>query len=451
MEKNEQHEYTITEAGRQFALAAPPGGETPPGEETEESLKTTEYQQFIEMGKTTGVVPLALLEQTANHIWRGGDFRDLVWVWKGLTEMGIRHDLAQRWWHSWRSYLHQAIPTELAASVGVQPPTEKAAEAKAEIGKGKRDYILDANGLPLYVGEGVGDLDHDEAIRLSALRQAVLARGGTAAPGGQQATVGTMADEMTKVFNAVREFLGPQSKGKSYIVKPGEEGYMVEEVEEGKPTVVTAPGQGSGTPSPSYLVDAEGNVTEAPAGRPIVIKQSAPATSPQPGKTLLVRQTPEGVVTEEYEPGRPIIINAAPPSPGSNMPGMVPFPVFGEDGKPVYDSDGKPVYANIEPMMKWMGFQGEQKRADERHSMLMGLGQTVRENVGDGIAAIKAAAEEAKKGAGGKTPPGSEQPAVYECSDCHTKFSIPNVPYETVTCPNPQCGRVYSKAEIEAV
>ncbi|GAI61380.1 unnamed protein product [marine sediment metagenome] len=96
--------------------------------------------------------------------------------------MGIRHDLAQRWWHSWRSYLHQAIPTELAASVGVQPPTEKTAEAKAEIGKGKRDYILDANGLPLYVGEGVGDLDHDEAIRLSALRQAVLARGGTAAP-----------------------------------------------------------------------------------------------------------------------------------------------------------------------------------------------------------------------------------------------------------------------------
>jgi len=113
---------------------------------------------------------------------REGDFRDLVWVWKGLTEMGIRHDLAQRWWHSWRSYLHQAIPTELAASVGVQPPTEKTAEAKAEIGKGKRDYILDANGLPLYVGEGVGDLDHDEAIRLSALRQAVLARGGTAAP-----------------------------------------------------------------------------------------------------------------------------------------------------------------------------------------------------------------------------------------------------------------------------
>ena len=129
VERNEQNEYTITEAGREFVLAQPPPEETPPGEETEESLRTTEYQQFVGMGKITGVVPMALIEQVATHIWRGGDFRDLTWVWKGLTEMGIRPDLAQRWFHSWRSFLHQAIPSELAASVGA--PTEKGA-AKAE-------------------------------------------------------------------------------------------------------------------------------------------------------------------------------------------------------------------------------------------------------------------------------------------------------------------------------
>lgn len=446
VEKNEQYEYTITEAGREVALSEPPE-ETPPGEATDESLKTTEYQQFVQMGKITGVVPQALIEQVTTHIWRGGDFRDLTWVWKGLTEMGIRPDLAQRWFHSWRSFLHQAIPPELAASVGApQASMEKGAKPEAEIGKGKRDYILDANGLPLYVGEGVGDLDHDEAIRLSALRQAALARGGAqAGQPGQQATVGTMADEMTKVFNAVKEFLGPQSKGKSYIVKPGEEGYTVEEVEEGKPMVIDTP-RGTTNPSKTYFINDEGNVEDV-TGKPIVIKQPAPVINPS-GKTYLVRQTPEGMVTEEYEAGRPIIINA--PSPATNLPPMLPFPVLGSDGKPVYDNDGKPVYANLEPMMKWIGFQGEQKREDEKHSMLMGLGQAVRENIGDGIAALKAAAEEAKGGAGAKKPQTSQQ-QVFKCGDCGSQFSPPaGWTGEPLKCPNPECGREYLKEELLA-
>ena len=444
LEKNEQQEYTITETGREFVLAQPPPEErpeTPPGEETEESLKTTEYQQFIEIGKATGVVPMALIEQTANHIWRGGDFRDLTWVWKGLTEMGIRPDLAQRWFHSWRSFLHQAIPPDLAASVGA--PTEKGAAKAEAVDKGKRDYILDANGLPLYVGEGVGDLDHDEAVRLSALRQAALARGGTAAPGGQPATMGTMADEMTKVFNAVKEFLGPQSKGKSYIVKPGEEGYMVEEVEEGKPTVVSTPG-GNTNPSRSYFVNSEGNVEEV-TGKPIVIKQPAPVTNPL-GKTYLVRQTPEGMVTEEYEAGKPIIINAAPPSPGSNLPSMMPYPVIGGDGQPVYDKDGKPVYADLGPMMKWMGFQNEQRRLDERQQMLGGVVKTVRENFGDGIQALKDAVAEAT---GTKTSTESSSPQVFKCGDCGTQFSPPaGWEGQPLKCPNPACGREYTKEEL---
>lgn len=446
--KNEQHEYIITEAGHQFALAEPPPGESPPGEPppsepTEESLKTTEYQLFVDMGKVTGVVPMDLIKQTATHIWRGGDFRDLTWVWNGLTEMGIRSDLAQRWFHSWRSYLHQAIPPELAASVGaLQTSTEKEAAKAEAIGKGKRDSILDANGLPLYVGEGVGDLDHDEAVRLSALRQVALARGGQVGPGGQPATPGTMADEVVKIWSAFQQTMGDKTKGKSYIVKPGEEGYTVEEVEEGKPMVITTLG-GNTKPSPSYLIDNEGNITEAPAGRPIVIKQTAPINSPQPGKTYILKQTPEGMVTEEYEPGKPIIINAAP-SPGSNMP-LLPFPVIGSDGQPVYDGEGKPVYANLEPMLKWLGFQDDRKRADERHGALMGLAQTVRENLGDGILAIKAAAEEARRGTGAKPP--APQPQVFKCGDCKTEFGPPaGWVDEPIKCPG--CGREYSKEEL---
>ncbi|GAI70187.1 unnamed protein product, partial [marine sediment metagenome] len=436
-EKNEQNEYTISEAGRQFVLASPPppaGDETPPGEETEETLKTTEYQQFIEIGRATGVVPMALISQTANHIWRGGDFRDLTWVWKGLTEMGIRPDLAQRWFHSWRSFLHQAIPPEVASQISPpQASAEKAATAKGEAaGKGKRDYILGANDTPLHVGEGLGDLDYEDAVRLSTVRAAAQARGGALT--GQPGTPGTMADEVVKIFNAFKETTGPQTKGKSYIVKPGEEGYTVEEVEEGKPTLVTAPGT-KVNPSPSFLVDSEGNVSEAPPGRPIVIKQLTQPPS-SPGKTYLVRQTPEGMVTEEFDVGKPIIINAPAPSPGSGMPPMMPFPVIGGDGQPVYDQDGKPVYANIEPMLKWMTFQDERRRADERHNALVGLGQAVKESWGDGISALKAAVEEAK-GSSGAKPPATVPQQTFECGDCHTSFSPPpGWTDQPIKCPN---------------
>ena len=388
VEKNEQKEFSITEEGRAFALreaevrqAAGVGGTDGTLPPTEESLKTTEYQTFIELGKITGVAPLPLIGQTANHIWRGGDFRDLAWVWKGLTEMGIRPDLAQRWFHSWRSYLHQAIPPGLASKTGAGVEEETiAGKEETAAGKGKRDYILSGNDTPLYVGEGLGDLDYDDAVRLSTVRAAALARGGNQpAPGGQPATPGTMAEDMAKVFNAVKEFIGPQSKGKSYIVKPGEEGYMVEEVEEGKPTLIATPGSGNTNPSPSFLIDSQGNVEEIAPGHPVVIKQAAPPSSP--GKTYLVRQTPEGMVTEEFDVGKPIIINAPAPSPGSNLPPMLPFPVIGNDGQPVYDKDGKPVYANVEPMMKWMGFQGEQRRADERNQAIIATAKTFRENV----------------------------------------------------------------------
>ena len=40
------------------------------------------------------------------------------------------------------------------------------------IGRGKRAYILGPNDLLIYVGEGVGDLDYDDAVRLSAIRAA---------------------------------------------------------------------------------------------------------------------------------------------------------------------------------------------------------------------------------------------------------------------------------------
>jgi len=55
------------------------------------------------------------------------------------------------------------------------------------VGRGKRAYVLGPDDLPIYVGEGVGDLDYNDAVNLSAIR--VAARGGlqsgqTVTPGG---------------------------------------------------------------------------------------------------------------------------------------------------------------------------------------------------------------------------------------------------------------------------
>jgi len=110
-------------------------------------------------------------------------------------------------------------------------------------------------------------------------------------------------------------------------------------------------------------------------------------------------------------------------------------------------TDGKPIVLDLSNFINLEKFRGDERRADERHGALIGLAQTVRENIGDGIAAIKAAAEEAKRGTGAK-PPASE-PQVFRCGDCHTQFSPPaGWAGQPLKCPS--CAREYTKEELEA-
>jgi len=251
---------------------------------------------------------------------------------------------------------------------------------------------------------------------------------------------------MAKLFNADKEYIGPESKGKSFIVKPGEKGYMVEELEEGKPTLIATPGQGNPNPSASFLVDSQGNVQEIAPGHPVVIKQPAPPSSP--GKTYLVRQTHEGIVTEEFDVGKPIIINAPAPSPGSNLLPILPYPALGSDGQPLFDNDGKPIYVDIEPQLRWMGFQSEQRRANERNQAIIATAKTFREHIGDLVAGMKAAAEEKKAGTKASAPRAGE-PQAYQCT-CGTQFAVPSGEWQQVKCPNPNCGRIWTREEVLA-
>ncbi len=68
--------------------------------------------------------------------------------------------------------------TEDVFSRSVFAAKKAAATKTGTTGRGKRDYVLGAKDLPLYVGEGVGDMDYEGAVKLSANR---LARGGVQA------------------------------------------------------------------------------------------------------------------------------------------------------------------------------------------------------------------------------------------------------------------------------
>jgi len=184
------------------------------------------------------------------------------------------------------------------------------------------------------------------------------------------------------------------------------------------------------------LVKPDGSVKQMGPGEPIVVTQQAPT----PTKTFIVKQTPEGATVEEHDPSKPIIINAL--APASGMPPMYPFPAMGADNKPILGSDGKPVYVDIEPMLKWVGFQSEQKRADERHNALMGLTQTIKENLPIGIEALSRATSEVK----GKAPESTVQ--QYECGSCHTKFTLPREPAEDEKVICPKCGQEWTGKEV---
>ena len=81
----------------------------------------------------------------------------------------------------------------------------------------------------------------------------------------------------------------------------------------------------------------------------------------------------------------------------------------------------------------------------ERNKHLGTIASTVKENLGDGVRALRAAAAEYKAGSG----TAATQSQAYECGQCHTRFTVPQgVKADQVGCPN--CGAVYTREQLEA-
>lgn len=365
------HEYSVTEAGKN-KLSEQPVATQIVEELSEEKLGTTEYQQFIGLGKMTGVSPGELIVQTAKHVWNGGDYSDLEWIARAFQEMGIRQDLRNRWWHSWRTYLHQPMPSQLPSAIVEKAEEGKDGKGKKE-GRSGRSYILDVDDKPVYVGENLGDLFYEDALDLAKIRGG---RGKVAGAAGQ--TPGSMADEMVKLFGAFQQFMGDRSQGKSYMVRPGESGLDVEEVDPGRPMIFNYP-QGDNKQKPAYFVNQDGEVQEVQPGHPIVIKQPTPPVATGGVQYLIDKTT--GQITQ-IQPGQPIVIQTQPQQQSPYTPIQMK------------DKDGNPMVLDLSTFIRLEEHKDKQRRDEESHEVKMEIAKGFKDMLGKASTALGHVTEE---------------------------------------------------------
>lgn len=382
IEDKGDHNYVLTERGRKVALTGmdvppelQPGNELPgegegetedgkaengaekPGSsrvKTQAELGTTEFQQFLKLGQSVGVTPNNLIEVITNHIWNGGDYEDLRWVAVGFQQMGLQKDLGNRWLHAWGSHLKKPMPLNLPADYYMSEAQKDGVKSDEEKGQGagKRDYILDDDDKPQWVGDRNGTLDYKDALDLAKMRAVRKSVGASSnAPVSQ-------AEELTKLLKLVKEFMGTPSEPKSFIVKPGENGYQVEEVEQGKPILV--PAIGAKEAVKSFYVDNEGKTQEINPGQPIVIFRDQQRS--QQAQTHFLVDQRSGTVTE-VAPGTPIIIKTESPPVNQSVPIQMK------------DKDGNPMVMDITTFITLEDHRDKQRREDESHKVKMEIAQ----------------------------------------------------------------------------
>ncbi len=359
----------------------------------------TPRQQFEAIARLIGIPEDRIILAT-RIVW-SGDFNDVVWVWKALGQADIADDLRSVWVNTWRAQLHKGIPPELETELtGVS-------KAEAEVGGGPskpggREYII-VDDEPVRVGENLGDYGLQDAKDILAIR-ALRGRFTGAGQGGGQPP--GAAEKVSEVLTALSPYLN----------------------------------KGSDTDL--------GTLKEVIADKLALQRQEILSQIPQPGQPIQPKSIIEQITSfvaaiGSLKEAGPTLRSILGIPESSGNPGSTSLPVQ------LTGTDGKPIVMDLSNFINLEKFRGDERRADERHGAMIGLAQTVRENLGDGIAAITAAAEEAKRGTEAKTPPASQQP--YKCGDCGTEFSPPpGWTGQPIKCPNPACGREYSKEELEA-
>ena len=366
--------YVITEEGRKKAMEEAVLQDITGAPETgDQAVATTEYKQFERLGALSGCVPAALIKQTADYVFEGGDYKDMKWVAQAMQELGIQTDIRSRWFHCWRGKMRQAIPTDLPAEF--LSGESKTGEKKET--KGKRDYILNEDDNPTYVGEGLGDLDHDEALELAKIKAGAAVRRRDIP---QSAGAVSQIEEIGKAFQTFKEMMGEKAAGKSYVVKPGEDGYQIEEVAPNKPILI--PQSGGAKPSPSYYVDSDGSVKELTPGQPVVIIKEAPKQNAPASQYLIDKSTGE---IKEVIPGQPLVIirESAPVSQSTPIQ--------------MTDKDGKPMILDLSTYIKLEEHRDKTRRDEDSHETKMEIAKGFKDLLNKAGKALTHMAEEEKE------------------------------------------------------
>lgn len=174
----DQH-FVITEKWRKETL--PEDHEELDGETLKEvrelaqdSHTMTDREKFIQLGIDAGMTNKGFLKGTVNLVWNRGDARDLDSVWAGLKEANIDRDIASRWFNFWAAHIRESVPInvarELSYNIGSKDKSDKE--------KTSLSHNIDEDGNPVYVGEGLGALTHDESFELAKIKAgAVKVRG----------------------------------------------------------------------------------------------------------------------------------------------------------------------------------------------------------------------------------------------------------------------------------
>ncbi|MBA7707448.1 hypothetical protein ES703_116320 [subsurface metagenome] len=334
-------------------------------------------------------------------VW-SGDYEDVIWVWNALGREGadLADDLRRVWANAWRAKLHKGIPPELETELtGVNKAVVEAERGDAPSKPGGRDFII-IDDEPVRIGENLGDYSLQDAKDILVTR-ALRSRFSVAGQSGKESLPGA-AEKVSDVLSA----LAP------YINKGGDDDKLREVI--------------------SLQLELQ--------------KQEILSHIPQPGQPSQPKPFMEQI-TEFVtilgtlrESGSTLKAILGIQEPSGNSSTGLPVQIKGPDGQPFIMDLGQ--------VIDWRKFQSDERRADERHGALVGLSQTIRENISDGISALRAAAEEVKGSSESKaaeSPP--QQPQVFKCGDCQTEFSAPpGWIGEPILCP--KCRREYTKEEL---
>ncbi len=352
----------------------------------------TPRQRFESIGQRIGIKEDRIILAT-DIVW-SGDHTDIKWVWEALGQADIADDLRSVWVNAWRAKLHKAIPPELEPELtGVAKTAAREGETGVTLAKvPARDYII-IDDEPVRVGPNLGDYSLQDAKDILSIR-ALRSRFASAGQGGSPPAV---TEKVSEILTALEPYINKSS-------------------------------------------DTD-TLKEILADKLALQRQEILSHIPQPSQTGQPKSFIEQVTDFAAALGRlkdagPVLRSILGVPESSSNPGM-PVQVTGPAGQPVVMDLGQ--------VIDWRRFQNEEKRADERHQTLMGLAQTVRENIPDGITALKEAAAAAKQSPGATTP--TEQ--IYQCGNCKTQFKIPAKEFERVACPT--CKVEYTREQVMSV